>query len=292
MPDLIGKQLGQYVITSQIGKGGMAFVYKAHHAAMDRDVAIKVMDDEIANNPEFIARFEREVKTIARLQHPHILPVYDYGHEGKLIYLVMRLVDGRSLDDELRRARMPMGTILKIFGQIADALTYAHAQGVIHRDLKPNNILLDSNGNAYLTDFGIAKIVKSTTNLTAPNVVIGTASYMAPELWRGDPIDTRVDIYALGIMLYEMFTGEVPFTSDTPYGVMYKHIDTPLPSPALLRGDIPRSISDAIHKATAKSPDARYASANLFAADVRRGQNVADSDDVELSTADFTATDG
>ncbi len=148
MPDLIGKQLGQYVITSQIGKGGMAFVYKAHHAAMDRDVAIKVMDDEIANNPEFIARFEREVKTIARLQHPHILPVYDYGHEGKLIYLVMRLVDGRSLDDELRRARMPMGTILKIFGQIADALTYAHAQGVIHRDLKPNNILLDSNGNA------------------------------------------------------------------------------------------------------------------------------------------------
>ncbi|HVO42534.1 MAG TPA: serine/threonine-protein kinase, partial [Aggregatilineales bacterium] len=271
MANLVGKQLGQYVITVQIGKGGMATVYRAHHAAMDRDVAIKVMDDEIARQPEFIARFEREAKLIARLQHPHILPVYDYARTDEVTYLVMRLVEGESLDKRLRTGKLPLELIVRLFDQIADALAYAHTQGVVHRDLKPNNILLDSTSNAYLTDFGIAKMVQSHTQLTAAGLVMGTPSYMAPELWRGEQIDTRVDIYALGIMLYEMLTGELPFTADTPFALMSKHIDTPLPSPVLKRPEIPPAMDEAIRTATAKTAANRYTSALDFAAAVDDG---------------------
>jgi serine/threonine protein kinase len=157
---------------------------------------------------------------------------------------------------------------VRIFGQVADALAYAHQQGVVHRDLKPNNILLDRNDNAYLTDFGIAKMVESKTNLTQAGMVMGTPAYMAPELWRAEPIDLRIDIYALGIMLYEMLTGQHPFKADTPYSLMYKHMDTPMPSPSLVRFDVPPGIAAAIRKATAKQRSDRYASAGLFARDV------------------------
>ena len=179
--DLINKSFGQYEIKSLLGRGGMATVYLARQKSMDRDVAIKVMAKELADDEQFVARFEHEAQLIAKLQHPHILPVIDFGREGNLIYIVMRLVRGGSLDDRLKGGPLPLNLASRMLTQIASALTFAHEQGIIHRDLKPNNVLLDERDNAYLTDFGIAKMLAGTSKLTATGNILGTPSYMAPE---------------------------------------------------------------------------------------------------------------
>jgi serine/threonine-protein kinase len=189
---------------------------------MDRDVAIKVISGQLADDETFIPRFEREARLIARLQHVHILPVYDFGREEHLLYLVMRLVEGGSLDQRLRDGPLPPAQAAHLFSQIGSALGYAHREGIVHRDIKPSNILLDKNGDPYLMDFGIAKLLGGSS-LTATGVAVGTPSYMAPEQWRGGDIDARTDIYALGVMLYEMLTGRLPFQGETPSVLMYKH---------------------------------------------------------------------
>src|SRR5438552_3498134 len=269
MADLVGRRLGQYEILNMLGKGGMAVVYRARQASMDRDVAVKVIGGDLAENPDFVARFEREGKLIARLKHPHILPVYDFGRDEDLLFLVMELVEGGSLDQKLRNSAMPAPQAALMFAQIASALNYAHDQGIIHRDLKPNNILLDQSNNPYLTDFGIAKMMQdNTARLTATGVAMGTPSYMAPEQWRGENVDARTDIYALGIMLYEMLTGDLPFKGDTPYALMYKHFDAAAPSPRTLHPELPDSVGEVINKALAKKQDDRYASASLMAQDL------------------------
>jgi len=176
-------RLGPYELHEVIGKGGMATVYRAHQPSMDRDVAIKIISPELAAEPEFAERFEREARIIARLQHPHILPVFDFGREGETIYLVMRLMEGGNLAHELRGGALPIKRAIDLTRQIASALDYAHLRGIVHRDLKPTNVLLDNLGNAYLTDFGIAKMLSGgpTTGLTATGAVMGTPTYMAPE---------------------------------------------------------------------------------------------------------------
>jgi serine/threonine-protein kinase len=253
MTDFIGTRLGQYEVTGMIGRGGMATVYKAKQLSMDRDVAIKVIGTQLVDDPGFVARFEHEARLIARLQHVHILPVYDFGREGELLYLAMRFVDGGSLDNLLRRGALPLDRAARLFTQIASALSYAHREGVIHRDLKPNNILLDKNGDPYLTDFGIAKMIHyDGPALTATGIAMGTPAYMAPEQWRGMEIDARADIYALGIMLYEMLTGKLPFQGDTPYILMYKHFDELPPRPGTLNPDLPPEIDLITRRAMAK----------------------------------------
>ncbi len=271
--DLIGAHLGQYEIKSVLGRGGMAMVYLARQTSMDRDVAIKVMARELADDEQFVARFEHEAQVIARLQHPHILPVIDFGREGKSIYIVMRLVRGGSLDDRLRGGPLTLKIASRMLTQIASALTFAHEQGVIHRDLKPNNVLLDERDNAYLTDFGIAKMLAGTSKLTATGNVLGTPAYMAPEQWRGEAVDARTDIYSLGVVLYEMLCGCLPFSGETPFTLMYKHFNDPPPLPTSIKPDLPKPIEAVIMRALAKHADERYQSADEMAEDFNRAVN-------------------
>ncbi|HLY26965.1 MAG TPA: serine/threonine-protein kinase [Aggregatilineales bacterium] len=265
MNDLVGRRLGQFDILEGIGKGGMATVYRARQASMDRDVAVKVISKDLANSPEFAARFEHEARLIAKLQHAHILPVYDFGREGEIVFLAMRLVDGGSLDQRIREGTLTLEQTVRLFTQIASALTYAHGEGVVHRDLKPNNILMDKSGSPYLTDFGLAKAVQTQTALTATGMVMGTPSYMPPEQWRGESVDGRTDVYALGVMLYEMLTGDLPFKGETPYVLMYKHFDEIPPLAQSKRDKLPDGVNAVIRKAMAKNPADRFASADEMA---------------------------
>jgi serine/threonine-protein kinase len=198
MANLIGQRFGQYDIISLLGKGGMASVYRARQISVDRDVAIKVMkSDLIADDPGFLTRFEREAKTVAALSQAHILKVFDYGQQGDTVYLVMELLTGGSLSSLIRRGPLAVDHAAQILDQITGALDYAHRRGIVHRDLKPANVLLDEGGDAFLTDFGIAKLLRETTALTQSGVAMGTPAYMAPEQWRGTGLDARADIYAL-----------------------------------------------------------------------------------------------
>jgi serine/threonine protein kinase len=262
MENLTGKQFGAYHIVGPLGAGGMASVYKAYQPGIDRYVALKVLPRQFANDPQFFGRFEQEAKVLAKLQHPHILSVYDYGQAEGYTYIVMPFVESGDLADILRGKRLSLTEIGQIISQVGDALDYAHAQGVVHRDVKPSNILVDKRGNCLLTDFGIAKILEgSTDSLTVTGGVIGTPSYMSPEQGMGKKLDGRSDIYALGIILYQMVTGEVPFKAETPMAVMIKHINDPLLSPRDLNADIPQAIERVTLKALAKQPEDRHETA-------------------------------
>lgn len=263
-PNFSGQRFGQYELQSIIGRGGMALVYRARQINLSRDVAVKIIGGQAVGKADFIARFKREADLIARLEHPHILPIYDYGQEGEFLYLVLRLMEGGSLDRRILGHPLPLNDIDRLIKQIASALDYAHSHEVVHRDLKPNNILLDNFGNAYLMDFGIAKIL-SGTQMTSTSTLMGTPSYMAPEQWKLDPVDHRADIYSLGVILYEMLTGKVPFDAPTPHQLMYAHLNKDIPRPSeSLPGLLP-AIDKIILKATAKAKEDRYATAGEVA---------------------------
>jgi serine/threonine protein kinase len=261
--ELVGKQISQYTVLEEIGRGGMATVYKARQASMNRTVAIKVLPRHFMHDPDFLERFQREVDVIASLEHPHILPIYDYGETDGIPFIAMRYLGGGSMADLIRRGKPKIPDLEKPFAQLAQALDYAHQQGIIHRDLKPGNIMLDENGNAYLSDFGIARVVGS--KLTGSDMIIGTPAYMSPEQANGVSIDARSDIYALGIVLFELITGREPYQAETPMAVLLKHMSEPLPSIRDVRSDVPETIEAVINMATEKNPDDRYASAGEMA---------------------------
>jgi serine/threonine protein kinase len=261
---LVGKTIGNYKVVDVLGAGGMATVYRARQTNIERDVAIKVMAAAFARQPDFVERFKREAELFAQLEHPHILPIYDYGDEDGNLYLVLRLMDGGSLESYMRKEPLTLAQIGKMVTQMSHALDHAHNQHVIHRDIKPNNVLLDKFGNAYLMDFGIAKIL-SGSRLTATGTLLGTPAYMAPEQWKLDPIDGRSDIYSVGVMLYELFTGELPFPGETPFQFMYAHLHEEVPAVSAKVDGFSLGIDDVIFKATAKEPDERYQTAREMA---------------------------
>jgi len=264
MEDLTGKQFGQYQIVAPLGEGGMAAVYKAYQPAMERFVAVKVLPRQMASSDEFVARFRREARMLAQLQHPHILPVFDYGEADGYPYIVMPFVPSGTLAELLHKRRLPLAQVRRIVTQIGDALSYAHARGMIHRDIKPSNVLIDERGNCLLTDFGLARMAEASTKLTASGAVMGTPAYMSPEQGAGSNIDQRSDIYSLGIVLYEMATGRVPYIAETPIAVVFKHIQDPLPSARKLNPDLPESVELVLFKSLAKNPDDRYQTAEDF----------------------------
>jgi serine/threonine protein kinase/tetratricopeptide (TPR) repeat protein len=276
MEDLTGKQLGPYQITAPRGEGGMAAVYKAYQPRMDRYVAMKILPRHFAADPEFVTRFSQEARVIANLQHPNILPVHDFGEADGYTYMVMRFIEGGTLSGWLtERHPISLDRAVGVVTQVGGALDYAHAQGVVHRDIKPGNILVDKWDNCLLTDFGLAKIVESTANLTQTGGILGTPAYMSPEQGLGRQIDNRSDIYSLGVVLYQMAVGHLPYQAETPMAVVIKHIHDPLPPPRQRSPEIPEAVERVILKSLAKRPEDRFATAGdmvtalLRAADVR-----------------------
>lgn len=254
---LVGHTLGQYQMIERIGRGGMAIVYRAYQPPLDRYVAVKVLPAYLAHDPNFATRFQREAKAIAKLNHPHILSVHDFGQEGELNYIVMRYVEGGTLKEMLGQP-LALNQVVDIIAQIGDALDYAHQQGIIHRDIKPTNVLMDRGRWALLSDFGLAKMTADTAQITRTGMGMGTPAYMSPEQAQGQEVDERSDIYSLGIMLFEMLTGQVPFDADTPLAVLVKHLSAPLPMPRKMNPNIPEPIEQVILKATAKASEDRY----------------------------------
>ena len=266
MEDLTGQQVKGYILLETIGTGGFGAVYRAEQPDIGREVAIKIILPQYANHPDFIRRFEVEAQVIARLEHPHIIPLYDYWRDPDGAYLVMRYLRGRSLRNQLNESPLALEDAARIIDEMAGALAVAHRHGVIHRDIKPDNILFDEDGNAYLTDFGIAKDLSSDDNVTQADTVVGSPAYLSPEQVQAEVVTGQSDIYTLGLLLYEMLTGHHPFMGTKSTGLLLRHLNDAVPSVRAERNDIPPGVDQVIARATAKDPVQRYADAPALAA--------------------------
>ena len=269
--ELIGTMLGNYRVIATLGQGGMARVYRAYQENLDREVAIKVLPPWYAADRNFVERFQLEARLVARLSHPNIVTVHDASEAEGHLYIVMQLVDGGTLKQRLDQLQaqgqtMQPAEVIAVFVPLADALAYAHEQGIIHRDIKPVNVLMDRSRRPILSDFGIAKVLASThDNLTRPGAGVGTPEYMSPEQCQGGMIDGRADIYALGVLLFEAMTGRPPFQGDNYPALAHSHIYEPPPRPSLLNTAINPSFEYVILKALMKSPQQRYQSTREMA---------------------------
>jgi serine/threonine-protein kinase len=265
-----GQILGQYRVTAKIGEGGMGAVYKAEQPSVSRTVVIKVLSAAFSEYADARDRFRRELDMITRLEHPHILPVYDFGEVDGNPYIVMRFMTGGTLQDRMRRAALGRDEALRLLEQVALALDFAHDRGIVHRDLKPGNVLIDDSDNAYLADFGLAKSVGGTRDLTATGSVLGSPAYMSPEQARGDKLDRRSDIYSLAVMTYQMLSGRLPFESEDAWGYITKHLSE---EPAPIRRyapDLSTAVEQVLATGLAKDREARPSRATELVAGVRQ----------------------
>lgn len=271
---LVGKTVGgRYAIQSLLARGGMATVYEAVDLRLDRRVALKIMHPHLASDPGFVARFEREAKSAARLAHPHVVGVYDQGEADGLAYLAMELIPGRTLRDVIREyGPLTSEQALVLLEPILEALAAAHSAGIVHRDIKPENVLISHDGRVKVADFGLARAVATSDSQATAGVLIGTVAYLAPEQVERGEADSRSDIYAAGICLFEMVTGQVPHSGDSPLSIAYQHVNADVPAPSSVRPGIPAHTDAIVHTATRRNADQRYRSAQDFLADVRRAR--------------------
>lgn len=256
-----GENVGPYRIIEKLGQGGMATVYKAFHPALDRDVAIKALHPAFMEDPGFLKRFDREAKAVAKLDHPNIVPIYDYASHGGRPYLVIKFIDGETLKARLEKESLSKDEALRIIDAVGEALSYAHKKDYLHRDIKPSNILLGSDGSIYLADFGLARIASAGASTISGDMIMGTPHYISPEQARGElKLDAGTDIYSFGVILYELIVGRVPFMADTPFSIIHDHIYTPLPLPSTVNPNVPESVQRVLLKALAKERKDRFAS--------------------------------
>jgi serine/threonine-protein kinase len=279
-----GSNAGPYRIVEPLGRGGMASVYKAYEPKLDRYVALKVLPREFLHDPNFAQRFREEARLVAKLEHPNIIPIYAYDIEEAdgIPWMAMRLVPSGSLSDLLKRGRLPRERAVAVLRGMAEALDYAHRKGVVHRDVKPQNVLLDEAGRVYLADFGIGRMLESTSGLTGTGMIVGTPQYMAPEQATTSKVGPSADIYALGIVAYELLTGRVPFSADTPLAVMMKHVQEPLPLPP--PDVVPEPMLRALLKAATKKPEDRWPTAGAFVDALAAGLDAATVPRIEAPT--------
>ena len=255
----VGENIGPYQLLEQIGEGGMGTVFKAYHPALDRCVALKIIQPAFRDDQTFIARFQREARLVAKLEHPHIVPVYDYSEYEKVVYLVMKFIEGNTLKDRLARGSLNFYEVLQVVDSVGSALAYAHSQGVLHRDIKPSNVLLGANGVMYLADFGLARIAQAEVSTLSSESALGTPHYVSPEQAMGKhDLDKRTDIYSFGVMLYEIVVGQAPFSAKTGYAIIHDHIYTPPPLPRTLNPHLSESVEQVLLKALAKDPNDRF----------------------------------
>lgn len=272
-PSILNSQLGGYEVRELLGTGGMASVYKGYDPQLDREVAIKVISTT-GQPADFVARFQREARVVARLRHPHIVHVYHFGVQNDIVYMVQELLPGPTLEQRIREAgrrRIGAERVQTIIAELAGALDFAHSQGVIHRDVKPSNALYNAHGQLVLTDFGIARTsADNARTATGPGYVMGTPGYVAPEqAISSAALTPACDIYALGVVLFELLAGQLPFEADTPMGVVLKHLYDEPPPPSSLRPDLPKALDTVVLRALRKEPEERYPSAGALAEALR-----------------------
>ena len=263
------EKFSRYEVREELGRGGMSTIYRAYDPFFEREVALKVLHRELLEDIQVRERFEREAKIIAKLEHAAIVPVYDVGRDHNQLFFVMRYMSGGSLTERIQKRTMSLSGIAQIIQRVATALDYAHARGVVHRDLKPGNILFDEHNNAYISDFGIAKLTQTASQITNSGI-IGTPTHMSPEQARGEGVDGRSDIYSLGVILFEMLSGKTPYDATTPLGLAFKHATYPIPRILNVNPNLPAGVEAVIEKVMAKERERRYRSgaelANAFIA--------------------------
>jgi tetratricopeptide (TPR) repeat protein len=254
-----GDYIGPYEVIERQGQGGMATVYRGYHAALDRFVALKLLNPAYSEDSNFLARFQREARVVARLEHPNIVPIYDFAEHESTPYLVMKFIDGETLKQRLFRGPLTLEEGLRIIEDVGNALMHAHEQGVLHRDIKPSNVLIDEDGSVFLADFGLARLARVGSSTLSSEMLLGTPHYISPEQAQGESdLDERTDIYSFGAVLYELVVGQVPFDGDTPFSIIHDHIYEPLPDPRSINPDVPEPVERVLKKALAKPKAERY----------------------------------